>query len=72
MGFRKIKAVYKKEMIDLLRDKKTLIMMVLVPLILYPLIMIGAMLITSAIASNIQTGEYDVAVLYEEKEALHF
>ena len=69
MGFRKIKAVYKKEIIDLLRDKKTLIMMVLVPLILYPLIMIGAMLITSAIANNIQTSEYDVAVLYEEEAA---
>lgn len=66
MGFKKIKAVYKKEMLDLLRDKKTLIMMVLVPLILYPLIMIGAMLITSAIVSNIETAEYDVAVLYEE------
>lgn len=70
MGFRKIKAVYKKEMIDLLRDKKTLIMMVLVPLVLYPLIMIGAMLITSAIANNIQTSEYDVAVLYEEMVSL--
>lgn len=70
MGFRKIKAVYKKEMIDLLRDKKTLIMMVLVPLVLYPLIMVGAMLITSAIANNIQTSEYDVAVLYEEMVSL--
>lgn len=69
MGFKKIKAVYKKEMLDLLRDKKTLIMMVLVPLILYPLIMIAAMLISSAIANNIQTSEYDVAVLYEEVAA---
>lgn len=69
MGFRKVKAIYKKEMIDLLRDKKTLIMMVLVPLVLYPLIMIGAMLITSAIANNIQTSEYDVALLYEEVKA---
>ncbi|MCM1467414.1 MAG: ABC transporter permease subunit [Alistipes sp.] len=69
MGFRKVKAVYKKEMIDLLRDKKTLIMMVLVPLILYPLIMIGAMLVTSAIANNIQTSEYDVVLLYEEVKA---
>ncbi len=69
MGFSKIKAVYKKEILDLLRDKKTLIMMVLVPLILYPLIMIGAMLITSAISNNIQTAQYDVAVFYEETAA---
>ena len=35
----KIKAIYKKEMMDLLRDKKTLVMMLVVPLVIYPLIM---------------------------------
>lgn len=51
----KIKAIYKKEMLDLLRDKKTLIMMVVVPLLLYPLIMMGSMLFGSAIASSMQS-----------------
>lgn len=63
MKFTKIKSIYKKEMLDLLRDKKTLIMMVLVPLLLYPLIMMGSLLISSAIASSIESGEYTVAIV---------
>ncbi len=59
----KIKSIYKKEMLDLMRDKKTLIMMVLVPLLLYPLIMVVALLVSSAIASNIQSGSYSVAIV---------
>lgn len=66
MKFVKIKAIYKKEILDLLRDKKTLIMMVLVPLILYPLIFIGAMLITSAVSNSIHTSEYSVAIVEED------
>lgn len=59
----KIKAIYKKEMLDLLRDKKTLIMMLVVPLLLYPLIMMGSMLFSSAIASSLQSGEYHIVVI---------
>ncbi len=59
----KIKAIYKKEMLDLLRDKKTLIMMVLVPLLLYPLIMMGSMLFSSAIANSVQSDVYHIAVV---------
>ncbi len=71
----KIKSIYKKEMLDLLRDKKTLIMMVLVPLLLYPLIMVVSLLVSSAVASNIQSGTYTVAIVDEtdisyDKDAL--
>lgn len=71
----KIKSIYKKEILDLLRDKKTLIMMVLVPLLLYPLIMVAALLISSAIANTIQSGSYQVAIVEEpdadyDREAL--
>ncbi len=62
----KIKSIYKKEMLDLLRDKKTLIMMVLVPLLLYPLIMVVALLVSSAIASNIESGSYTVAIVEKD------
>ena len=62
MKFAKIKAIYKKEILDLLRDKKTLIMMVLVPLLLYPLIMMVAMFVMSAVSSNIQSDEYKIAI----------
>lgn len=68
MKTNKVKAIYKKEIMDLLRDKKTLIMMVVVPLILYPLIMIVALLVSSAVASNMQEKEYNVAI-YEVEEA---
>ncbi|MBQ4537355.1 MAG: CPBP family intramembrane metalloprotease [Lachnospiraceae bacterium] len=68
MKVSKIKTIYRKEMLDLLRDKKTLIMMVLVPLLLYPLIMVAALLISSAVSSTIQESEYDV-VLVEEADA---
>lgn len=72
----KIKAIYQKEILDLLRDKKTLIMMVLVPLLLYPLIMIAVMLIASAISNNMQTSTYQISVetadgySFEEMERL--
>jgi len=41
MNFRKILTIYKKEMLDLLRDKRTVITSIVIPLVLYPLIMIG-------------------------------
>lgn len=62
----KIKSIYKKEMLDLFRDKKTLIMMVLVPLLLYPLIMVVALLVSTAVAETIQSGSYTVAIAEEE------
>ena len=62
----KIKSIYKKEMLDLFRDKKTLIMMVLVPLLLYPLIMVVALLVSTAVTETIQSGSYTVAIAEEE------
>ena len=38
-----IRTLVKKEMLDVLRDKKTVLMMLVVPLVLYPLIYIGVM-----------------------------
>lgn len=38
--FRRVWVVYRKELIDTLRDRRTLIAMVLVPIVLYPLLMI--------------------------------
>ena len=35
-----VKYIFKKEMLDILRDKKTLFMMIVVPLLLYPLLML--------------------------------
>ncbi|MDO5539360.1 MAG: ABC transporter permease subunit/CPBP intramembrane protease [Eubacteriales bacterium] len=38
---RKIRVLVKKEVMDILRDRKTLIMMVVVPILLYPLLLLG-------------------------------
>lgn len=41
MSFNKIITVYKKELLEMLRDKRTLFTTILLPVILYPLIFIG-------------------------------
>jgi len=42
MNLRKVKIIYFKEMLDTLRDRRTLISMILIPIILFPVLMIGA------------------------------
>lgn len=39
---RRIKAIYTKELLEILRDRRTLIAMVVVPIALYPLLIIGS------------------------------
>ena len=41
MNVRQVKLVYFKELKDILRDKRTLRLMILVPVVLYPLMSIG-------------------------------
>lgn len=61
-------SLYKKEMLDFLRDKKTVIIMILVPIVLYPLLFLGAMYVGSAIVENQQASTYKVA-FYQVEEA---
>ncbi len=49
MRFNVIQAIYRKEMLDLLRDRRTLISMLVVPLVVFPLIMQVALRLTSRI-----------------------
>ena len=39
---RRISTIYVKELIDILRDRRTLIAMIAVPIVLYPLLMLGS------------------------------
>lgn len=48
----KVMILLRKEIMDILRDKKTLVVMVLVPILLYPLILIGMATIFSHIATS--------------------
>ncbi len=41
MNLKKVLTIYKKEMLDLLRDRRTIIASIVIPIVLYPLIMIG-------------------------------
>ena len=57
-----VKALIKKEFLDVLRDKKAVAMMILVPLILYPLIFFGTMAVMTAIQSGMEQNEYHIVV----------
>ncbi len=41
MNLKKIFIIYKKELLDLLRDKRTVVTSIILPIVLYPMIMIG-------------------------------
>ncbi len=51
MNFRRTTVIFRKELIDILRDRRTLIAMVVVPILLYPVLMLG-----SLHAAQFQTG----------------
>lgn len=56
-----LSALYQKEMTDILRDKKTILMMILVPLLLYPLLFIGSMWITTITLSSSTRDTFTIA-----------
>ena len=63
-----ILTLLKKELTDIFRDTKTIIIMVIVPLVLYPLMFLGSMLLTSSIMKESTVKTYNVAVVNESKE----
>lgn len=69
MNTKIIKTLVKKEILDVFRDKKTVIMMLVVPVLLYPLIFIGAMTVVSMISSGMEKQTYRVAVDAQDEGA---
>ena len=69
MNTRIIKILFIKEMLDVLRDKKTVIMMLVVPVILYPLIFIVVMQVMAAISSSMEEQNYKIAIEAEDDGA---
>ena len=65
-----IKTLYRKEVLDVLRDKRTVIMMVVVPLILYPLIFVVSLSVMSSISTSITTAQYRVALDFTPDDEL--
>ena len=61
MNMRRMGALFKREIKDILRDKKTLIMMILIPVLLYPLMIVGMSLIASATVASQEEKTYSIA-----------
>lgn len=68
MSTKRIKSLFKRELTDIFRDKKTLVMMVLVPLLLYPLLIVVMTLITSAVMTDQEEKIYKVAFFEVQEE----
>ncbi|NOS99522.1 MAG: CPBP family intramembrane metalloprotease [Phycisphaerales bacterium] len=67
MNFRRIQTVFVKELVDILRDVRTLAAMIIVPLVLYPAIMIGGL---QAVSTTTQAVEGErIIVGVEPREA---
>lgn len=56
-----VKYIFKKEMTDILRDKKTLFMMIILPIILYPVLMILASQVMTTSINNMNQKEINIA-----------
>lgn len=61
MSITRMKTLFKREILDILRDKKTLVMMILVPIILYPLLIVGMTVLMTSIMASQEEKTYLVA-----------
>ena len=65
--YERIRTIYVKELIDILRDHRTLIAMIVVPIVLYPLLMLGSIQAVSLSGEALQEEDIRVGVLSEEQ-----
>ena len=70
MKSRTVRILFKKELMDVFRDRKAILMLVLVPLLLYPLIFFGAFAVMSMVQSSLEQGEYKVVLDCDDNDAL--
>lgn len=61
----RVRTIYRKELIDILRDRRTLIAMILVPIVLYPLLLLGSVQAVSHQAESLGEETLVVAVVNE-------
>lgn len=67
MSTKILQTLVKKEMLDVFRDKKTVLMMLVIPIILYPLIFIGIMQLMTFISSSMEEQNYKIVVEVEDE-----
>lgn len=70
MRIKMVKAIFKKEMIDILRDKKTLFMGIILPIILYPVLMIVMTQILTASMHSVSEQSINIAFQNEPQNKL--
>lgn len=68
MNRRRLASLYKKELLDVVRDKKTVLMMIVMPVILYPLIFLVAMQVVMMISETQEEQTYYIAYDNVSKE----
>lgn len=68
MNTSRMYALFKREIKDIFRDKKTLIMMVVVPILLYPLLIVGMTLLMTAINTSQLDKTYQIAFVDMEED----
>lgn len=66
----RIRTVYRKELIDILRDHRTLLAMILVPIVLYPLLMLGSVQAVSYQAVSLEKEKFDIGTIGEAQAQL--
>jgi sodium transport system permease protein len=74
MNYKQLKTLYKKEILDVIRDKKTVLTMIVLPVILYPLLFVIIMQVVAFISTTQQEQTYYIAydqVPREQRETLN-
>lgn len=67
MNKKAILTLYKREMLDIIRDKKTVFMNIFVPIILYPLITIIASQVMMSVQTSLNEQTYQIAIIANEE-----
>ena len=62
MNTKIIRTLVRKEMLDVFRDKKTVVIMLFIPVILYPLIFFGGMQAVAMISASMKEQNYRIVV----------
>lgn len=74
MNYKQLRTLYKKEILDVIRDKKTILTMVVLPVLLYPLLFLVIMQIMTLVMQTQEESTYYIAyenVSEEHKQALN-
>jgi len=62
---RRIRTIYAKELLDIMRDHRTMIAMIVVPIVLYPLLLVGSVQAVSYQSGSMVEEEMVIGVINE-------